>query len=296
METAPHLASEQYTLQHLSIAAIDGYQLAASIYQPFRESSHVVLLNSGTGVKRVYYHKFASFLAEQGFTVLVYDYRGIGESLREHIRTFDTSISEWGEKDCTAALAWVHEHFPDKQCSIIGHSAGGKIPGFVPNNNDAQAIVTIAVPNSYWGLWHWWGRRGYFLFVQFIMPALSHLLNYFPSRRLGLGENYPKGVALQWSRWSRRKAYLLHPKHGHHPNYFAAFRGNVLAISFADDIVATGQAVESFMNFYENAATRTHWHIVPKQHGIKHIGHSGFFRAECLPLWSNLAEWLRGSE
>ena len=297
METASYHASQTILPQHTVIPSTDGYPLAASIYEPLQENSEqhkrLVLLNSGTGVKRGYYHKFATFLAEQGFTVVTYDYRGIGESLRTDIRLFDTSISEWGEKDCTAALDWVREQFPNHLCSIVGHSAGGKIPGFAANNNNARALVTVAVPNSYWGFWHWWGQRFYFLFIQFVMPGLSHVLNYFPSRRFGLGENYPKGVALEWSRWSRRKAYLLHPERGHHPNYFAQFQGAVLALSFSDDIVATGKAVESFMNFYSNAAHRTHWHIRPKERGIRSIGHSGYFREACVPLWAELVVWLK---
>jgi predicted alpha/beta hydrolase len=292
MNTAQILTPQTITPEQTIIPAADGYALAASVYAPSEPLRHVIILNSGTGVKRGYYHKFASFLASQGFTVVTYDYRGIGESLRTHIRDFDTSITEWGEKDGVAALNWARERFPNSTISIIGHSAGGKIPGFAPNNNLAANIVTIAVPNSYWGLWHWWGRRGYFVFIQFIMPALSHLLNYFPSRRFGLGENYPKGVALQWSRWSRRKSYILHPTRGHHPNFFNQFRGRVLAISFADDLVATGAAAESLMNFYTAAESRTHWHITPKEHGINHIGHSGFFREACEPLWNNLAKWL----
>ncbi|MBL7993059.1 MAG: alpha/beta fold hydrolase [Candidatus Kapabacteria bacterium] len=292
MEASSHQASKHTSPEQTVITAADGYELATSVYAPLVPNRHVILLNSGTGVKRGYYHKFASFLASKGFTVVTYDYRGIGDSLRVAIQDFDTSISEWGEKDCVAALDWVHERFPEKRLTVVGHSAGGKIPGFAHNNVYISSLVTVAVPNSYWGLWHWWGRRGYFLFVQFIMPALSHLLSYFPSRFFGLGENYPKGVALEWSRWSRRRAYLLHPKRGHFPNYFDEFRGDILALSFTDDIVATGAAAEAFMRFYANAENHTHWHINPKEHGIESIGHSGYFREACLSLWKQLAEWI----
>jgi predicted alpha/beta hydrolase len=99
-------------------------------------------------------------------------------------------------------------------------------------------------------------------------------------------------VALEWSRWSRRKAYLLHPKRGHFPNYFDEFRGDILALSFTDDIVATDAAAEAFMHFYTKAASQAHWHINPKEHSIKSIGHSGFFRSACEPLWKRLIEWI----
>lgn len=292
MEIPQNPAEQQIAYTQATMTAEDGYTLAASIYEPSESNGRVILLNSGTGVKRGYYHKFALFFAEQGFTVVTYDYRGIGDSLYVPIQDFDTSISEWGEKDCVAALQWVQEHFPTLKLSVIGHSAGGKIPGFAHNNTHISSLVMIAVPNSYWGFWHWWGRRGYFLAIQFVMPALSHLLSYFPSRFLRLGENYPKGVALQWSRWSRRKAYLLHPKRGHFPNYFDQVRGAVLSLSFTDDIIATGAAAKSFLHFYAQANSHEHWHINPKEHGISSINHSGFFREACKPLWERIAEWL----
>ncbi|MFY7997455.1 MAG: alpha/beta fold hydrolase [Candidatus Kapaibacteriota bacterium] len=292
METASKQTTDGILPNDVIITATDGYALAASIYAPLVSNGRIILLNSGTGVKRGYYRKFASFLAREGFVVITYDYRGIGDSLRVPIHDFDTSISEWGEKDCVAALDWVAEHFPEFPLTVIGHSAGGKIPGFAHNNTRISSLVMIAVPNSYWGLWHWWGRRVYFLGVQFVMPALSHILSYFPARFLGLGENYPKGVALQWARWSRQRLYLRHPERGHFPNYFDNFRGNALSISFSDDIIATGAAAAAFLQFYSQADSQTHWHIDPKEHSIKGIGHSGFFREACEPLWKRLADWI----
>lgn len=302
--------SPRVKLRDFSIHAFDAYKLAATLYLPERlaptrkgeddgkDDGYIVVINSGAGVKRGYYHKFASYLAEAGLRALTYDYRGIGDSLRAPIQNFDTSISEWGEKDCVAALKWATENYPNARLIVVGHSAGGKIPGFAYNNSCIDALITVASPNSYWGFWHWWGKRSYFLFVQFFMPALTHLLSYFPARFLGLGENFPKGVALQWSRWSRRKAYLLHPKRGHFPNYFASLRGEVLSLSFSDDIIATGKAVNAFMNFYSAAKSRRHWHIHPKDYGIvDSIGHSGFFRSACEPLWARLVGWItRGDD
>ena len=70
------------------------------------------------------------------------------------------------------------------------------------------------------------------------------------------------------------------------------FHGDVLALSFTDDIVATGAAAEAFMRFYAKADSQTHRHINPKEYGIDSIGHSGYFREACLPLWKQLAEWI----
>jgi predicted alpha/beta hydrolase len=280
------------------IAATDGYPLAASVYaasaavSSASSSSHVILINSGTGVKRGFYHKFALYLVEHGFTVVTYDYRGVGDSLQGSLRDFNTSMSEWGERDVAGAIDWVFERFgAQTQLSIIGHSAGGKILGFAPNNERVHSLVTISVPNSYWGLRRSPLKFGYALFVHVIMPAMTHFWGYFPARLVGLGEDYPKNVALQWARWSRHEGYIRDPKGGH-PHSFDTFTGAVLACSFADDFLAQPRAVESLMNFYTNARERTYLAITPREHGVERVGHSGFFRVTAKPLWKPVMDWL----
>ncbi len=276
------------------IAATDGYPLAATVYSAEEHPQNIILINSGTGVKRQFYAKFARFLVEQGFTVVTYDYRGIGESLRQPLHTFDTSMHEWGEKDVVGAIAWVMERFgKEANVSVVGHSAGGKILGLAHNNNVLTALVTVAVPNSFWQLHSPLMRLPYALLVHAVMPTLSHLLSYFPAQIIGLGEDYPKSVALEWARWSRYRGYIRDPKGGHTQHTFETFRGAILAYSFEDDLVASGDAVESLMNFYTNASERTHRHIIPNEHGIRSIGHSGFFRETSKPLWYDLVAWLR---
>jgi hypothetical protein len=69
--------------RQLVFAAHDGLRLAASIFEPecMEDALATVLVASATGVKRHFYNKFATFLAENGFVVMSFDYRGIGDSL-----------------------------------------------------------------------------------------------------------------------------------------------------------------------------------------------------------------------
>ncbi len=64
----------------LLLAARDGVKLAASLFEPAAPNGGAVLLNSGTGIPRQFYAAFARHLAERGFVVLTYDYRGLGGS------------------------------------------------------------------------------------------------------------------------------------------------------------------------------------------------------------------------
>lgn len=64
----------------LSITTKDGYEIKATVYQPQNENKSVFLINSANAVKQGYYSSFATYLAELGYWVYTYGYRGIGES------------------------------------------------------------------------------------------------------------------------------------------------------------------------------------------------------------------------
>ena len=80
-----------------TIPATDGFPLSATIFQG--PNRHWTVINSATGVKRAYYHKFAAFLAGKGWSVVIYDYRGIGGSRPKSLRGFEARMRDWGQKD-----------------------------------------------------------------------------------------------------------------------------------------------------------------------------------------------------
>lgn len=274
------------------IPATDGYPLSATLYQPLMPGSDVLILNSGTGVRRQYYAPFAEFFARHGFSVITYDYRGIGDSLRQPLRSVHTSLHEWGEKDFAGILDWTERELKAERISVVGHSGGGKIPGFTPENRKLRALAAIAVPNSYWGFQRPVMKLPFAALVHLLMPLATQALSYFPAKLIGIGENYPRGVALEWARWSRHKDYIFHPRSGYPEHHFSSFTGAVVSFSFADDLIASKTAVGSFLRFYHNAAQQQHRHIIPADFGIRRIGHSGFFRPEAQILWQQLFNWL----
>src|SRR5205809_953060 len=73
-------------IQDTTIAARDGYALAASVFVPEGRPSGAVLINSATAVPRKIYRGFAGYLASQGFAVVTYDYRGTGGSRPASLR------------------------------------------------------------------------------------------------------------------------------------------------------------------------------------------------------------------
>jgi predicted alpha/beta hydrolase len=74
--------------KQITLTARDGLELAITVFSPQGIPKAGVIINSATAVKQGYYESFASFLAEHGYLVITYDYRGIGAS---SIKTRETN-------------------------------------------------------------------------------------------------------------------------------------------------------------------------------------------------------------
>ncbi|MEM6864987.1 MAG: alpha/beta hydrolase, partial [Bacteroidota bacterium] len=70
-------------------------------------SNSVLIIASATGVKQEYYKKFAQFVANNGVTVITFDYSGIGRSLEKPIKELKTNAADWGQNDLEHVLQFV---------------------------------------------------------------------------------------------------------------------------------------------------------------------------------------------
>jgi predicted alpha/beta hydrolase len=282
-------------VSEFKLPATDGFELAASLYQPadIEPNGPVVLITSATGVKRRYYDKYARFLAENGFTTVTFEYRGIGESRPRTLRGFEASLQDWAVKDIAGAIDWIVAQRHPRRLLVVGHSLGGQLIGLTPNNDRVNAMLTVAAQSGYWGLWS--GPRKYFMWFLWhaLMPGLTRVYSYFPSKKLGLSEDLPGGVARQWAFWGRHPHYIVDDQGNPIRKNFLSFRGPIRAYSFTDDIDAPRAAVESLVQCYENAAKELN-HRSPGDLGVDAIGHFGFFREQFRSsLWTESAEWLK---
>jgi len=94
--------------QELDIKCSDNYILKASLFTPLNQLKACVLIGPATGIKRQFYRAFAEHLAEQGYVVLSFNNRGIGDSLSGAIKNSNASLQEWGELDMSAAISWIN--------------------------------------------------------------------------------------------------------------------------------------------------------------------------------------------
>jgi predicted alpha/beta hydrolase len=280
--------------RHVTIVASDGFPLAATVYSPAaaNERLHVVVIASAAGVRRRFYRDYAIFLAQHGFAVVSFDYRGIGDSQPVPIHRLNAQLHQWGESDLASVIEWIAASYPDHTLFGLCHSIGGQLIGIAENNWRLKALMTVGAQSGYWKLWRGTTKAALWFLWHVAMPALTSLYSYFPAKQLGLGESLPRGMALEWARWSRDPAYLFGECSRPSAMNFRQIRAPIRAYSFADDRFAPKRAVQALHAAFTEASIE-HKHVRPVDIGQKAIGHFNFFRDACrATLWRDSVDWL----
>lgn len=267
-------------IDRLKISARDQFQLAVLKINAQRTLKGRAIINSGTGIRKEFYLKFITYLAEHGYESYVYDYRGIGESKPESgLRGFDAQMGEWATLDMAGMIDYISNKKDDIPLYIIGHSIGGQVIGFLDNSDKIKRIITIAASSGYWKYMNF-PLSYYTMLIWYIgIPLICHFNGFFPSSKLKLGEDLPYGVAKEWAKWCKAKEYFTPQLGNKLPNYFDEITIPLDAIWFTDDLIANKKTVNQILSFYNNAQITTH-KTVPKDVGLYKIGHFGFFKEQ----------------
>lgn len=294
---------ESIDAAQMHLRALDGYELGAYFYPaPTTQAPpRVAVLHCGAGISAARYRRFAGFLAGSGVPTLIYDYRGIGLSRPRALRGFRAAIEDWAEYDCGGAIAWLRERFPRAEMVGIAHSIGALLVGGAPNSGEQDRLVLIGGHTGYYGDYHPRYRVPMTAVWHALMPAITLLVGYFPARRLGLGEDIPAKIALQWA--SRRSPDLRPAGLG--PGYArvqklldrcAALQRPALVVSISDDAFASVSGVKRLLSYYPRLFPLQHIEFTPADAGTRRIGHFGFFgRRAGAALWPRLLAQLEPS-
>lgn len=273
------------------IITADAVPLTAQwVHAPEGACHGIVLLAPATGVRRCFYADFARHLASQGFDVLLWDPRGIGDSHRAPARHDAATMRDWGERDLDAVIRHVHQQRPDSRLWLLGHSSGGHLAGLAPSLPLCDGLILVAAgtcdwrdyPPSQWPrLWAvWW----------LAVPALTGMLGYLPGWA-GVGHDLPRGVARQWRHWSLTRGYLFGDP-AVDTTGFRNFDKPLLALSMADDMgFAPPRAVRQLLARFDRAR-QTHIEL-RRDVGGAPIGHFGFFKPAHAHRWTEVTDWLR---
>lgn len=267
----------------IELIAADGQHLAANLFAA-PEPRGAVLLAGAMGVRRRFYAPMARWLATQGLSTMIVDYRGIGDSFP----CKDAALHQWGDLDLPAALAELKRRVPGVPVSWFGHSVGGQLFGLMPADCVDRAVF-IGSQSGHWRNWDGVYRAGMWTLWHVGIPVLTTVTGRLPMKALGQGEDLPREVAREWARWGRSAEYI-----GSYPGLRADaalrhYRGPLTLYAVLDDLYAPKRSVEALAQFYPTAVVED---VDPRDRGMGHFG--PFWPSWSDSLWVRMAERLAG--
>jgi hypothetical protein len=139
-------------------------------------------------------------------------------------------MSDWAAHDVTAAVTYMRARWPTMRLNYVGHSFGAQALGLLPNNNHVSRALFVAGQAAYWRLMTGNERYRVYVLMNYIGKPITQVIGYAPGR-LGIGEDLPKGVFLEWTKWVNNKRYLFDDPTLKTLTNFAHYRGALRARS-----------------------------------------------------------------
>ncbi|MCW3159900.1 alpha/beta hydrolase family protein [Chryseobacterium oryctis] len=272
-------------MEKLILTTHDNIAITAHLFLPQKSNKKLLLINSATGVKQQIYFSFAQFFSENGFTIITYDYRGIGLSKPEKMKGFNASMRIWGSKDFKSLTDYIKTEFPDYEKYCLGHSVGALILGM---NEDAEIFnefIFVGTQNAFVGHLKFRTKIEAYLGFGIVQPLTTRLLGYFPAHWFGLGESLPKNCAYDW------RTLILNKKSTNGllekiDDYSKNLNQKVFVIRAEDDVWLTEKGVKSLLNDTYHNLQPTYRLVKTTESEKGEIGHVNFFRSYNKKLWN----------
>lgn len=286
------MTPSQNTFTPVALTAADGYVLQARRFAPAAEPLGHLVIAGATGVPQRFYARFAEFASAQGMEVWTLDYRGIGLSRPPDLRALRMDYRDWARLDLAALVEHVAERTRGSLW-MVGHSYGGHALGLLPHPDRIDRCATFATGAG----WHGWMPPLERWRVRFMWGVLGPLIvqrkGYLAWSLLGMGEDLPRDVFLQWRRWCQWPRYFFDdPELPELAEAFARVRIPIRAINATDDAWAPPASRDAFMAAYTHATVEA-LTVKPAELGMRSIGHMDYFRPQAQSLWRETLDWLR---
>lgn len=278
-------------MKSIDVLSEDKYPLSVHLFEPQNPNGKLLLINSATGVKQQIYFSFAQFFAEQGFTVITYDYRGIGLSKPKKMKGFQASMRIWGTNDYKAVTNYIKNNFPDHQKFCLGHSLGALILGMNEDSKMFEEFIFVGTQNAFVGNLKLKTKIEAYLGFGIAQPLSTKFLGYFPGNWFGLGESLPAGSAFDWRTLilNKRSTNKLLDKV---KDYSKDLTQKVFVIRAEDDSWLTEKGVRSLLQDTYPNMKPTYRLIKTSESEKNEIGHINFFRSYNNKLWNVILERL----
>lgn len=272
-------------MQQLFLKTSDHNLISVTVFEPQNPNGKLLLINSATGVKQQVYFSFAKYFAENGFTAITYDYRGIGDSKPKKMNGFHATMRIWGTDDFKTVTDFIKKNYQNHQKFCLGHSVGALIIGM---NEDAyifDKFIFVATQDAYIGNLKANIAASAVLGFGIAVPLTTKFFGYFPAHRFGLGESLPKGVAYDWRTLilNKKSTSRLYEKIATH--FSKDLKQETFIIHAEDDPWVTMKGMENLMNNVYPHLKKTYREIKVSDSEKGEIGHINFFRSFNKSLW-----------
>ncbi|MDT3439061.1 alpha/beta fold hydrolase [Pseudofrankia sp. BMG5.37] len=266
-------------------------RLGVSVRPRPDESAPALVFLPAMGVRAGYYDRFVDALYEAGYSVVVTDLRGQGDSTAPHGRR-GGGYHDRIELDLPAVTAVARDRFPKAPVFVVGHSLGGQLSLLrAACHGDEDGLAGIAVIATGTAYWRAFGRRtAYVLVGSWIIPAVTRTLGRWPGHWFGFGGRQPAALMLDWSRHSRTGRYQPTGYDRDLAELLADVSLPVLALSLEADPLAPRRAVDALIDRL-TGTTVTKAHLT-RADGLGRVGHFAWAREPAV-VADHVASWVQ---
>ena len=276
--------------------AVDGVLLNGVVIEA-EQPKAVVLLNPGTATKTHFYRPFAEYLADNGYHVMLWNYRGFCISRTQELAHSDIEYTHIGERDIPAAITKAKALYPDLPLYCIGHSTGGQQIGLAANCNELDGLISVAVSTGYYSDMPAGYRRQAKLFFKVITPISIALFGYVKAKKLNLMEDLPPKLAKEWGQWCAKPDFMFDKKFKQQKPQIAEYRTfefPVHVLTADDDEISTAANTERFWRHIKSTKPIEFTYYKAAEMPNKAVGHFGYFRRANQQVWVDILRHLDG--
>jgi predicted alpha/beta hydrolase len=284
-------------MEKIKIITTDGIALDANLLLPTQPKA-VIQINGATAVLKEFYLNIATYLYENNYAVLIFDYRGIGGSApKEGLRNCTYEYTDWARKDMTAALAYLKNKFPGLPIMFLGHSVGGQSIGLIQNTaKTVKALVTVNSSSGYHGGMTIKYHLRNFFFFEVVRPLTLGIWGYGKLKSFGFMEDLPKKIYNSWREWCSVSDYFFDPKYASTIEGIEGYKNLDFPITVfraADDDIATPINNHNLWKHIISSKPIEQITLQPQDYNLKAIGHFDLFRKKHKEtLWPVILEKL----
>lgn len=275
----------------LKIKIAAGHMLTAYCYEPTNPTIAGLVIAPAMAVQQSFYAAFATFLADQGYRVWTFDYRGVGESRQGSMRACKADVSMWVGDDFDGVVKHASAEMAELPLFALGHSLGGLITPLLPSVKKLSGIINIAVGSGAKRHMQPSLQRSTPLLWHVLTPVLCPVFGYFPGSKIGIIGDIPRHALYQWRNWCLNSDYLLDSEPGAREAY-AAIECPMLSLFFTDDELLQEEGARWLHDAYTGAEV-DYRAINASEINSPRIGHFGFFKSRQEEiLWPMVSHWL----